>query len=400
MTNIEDKIACLDTVIHSSTENILNFLNSTTEYKESLSTLKEKYNDEFNIFMSISDQYRKENLHSDILKLIFNPNPNPNPDGIGNPEYIKIFIDYIEKRLKKKIDLNYQTIKIEREKDRIDLLISDDKKNCLLIENKINNANDRENQIGNYYKNLKEKDYNIQAVVYIKLSPEKVFLKDYSIEDSKLRDEITNEKLVEISIVNYNNEDCFVNDVIDKCIDISKSTNNIVSTVYLSHYSHLLKILGGKFMTNERKVKNLYKIYSNENFLASFRIIGDLWTDQEVDHNIGNVFKDYFEKELKFESHPVEKETTVYKTIKDGINIGFCNDCAFGFVYSPNKIKIFSSNKTKFKELLKNEKLQRYFTENEFKNDPKWVYKYVDNNKINSLADLKTMVDELEKLLK
>lgn len=249
MVDIIDKISYLNSIIYSSTENTLKFLNSTTtlEYKEHLLTLEKEYNIEFNnkfnIFTSLSDHYYKENLHSDILKLIF----YPYTDSIGNPEYIKIFIDYIEESLKKKINLDCRTIKVEREKDRIDLLISDDKKNCILIENKSNNAPDRENQIGKYYSKLK-KNYEIQAVVYIKLSPEKTFLKDYSIKNIQLRNEIVNEKLVEIPFVNRKNEKCFVNDVIDKCIDVSKNTDRIVSTVYLSHFSHLLKILGGKFV--------------------------------------------------------------------------------------------------------------------------------------------------------
>jgi hypothetical protein len=82
----------------------------------------------FNIFTSISDKYKWENLHSDIIRQILDPSAK----GIGNPENIRLFIELLKN---KKPDLKLEPsrkIKVEREKTRekrrIDILISDEKK--------------------------------------------------------------------------------------------------------------------------------------------------------------------------------------------------------------------------------------------------------------------------------
>jgi hypothetical protein len=348
----------------------------------------------FNIFTSLSDYYYRENMHSDILKLLF----DPYTEKIGNVKYMEVFKNFIEKRLNKKIDLNIHKVKIKREKYRIDLLIYDEKKNCIFIENKINYAPDREDQIGRYYERLLRNKYKINAVVYLTLSPLKKLDKAYSIKNPGLRKEI--EKiLLEIPVINKIHESSFVNDVINRCIEKS---NNTVSTVYLTEYASLLEYLGGNFMASDLNVQAMYKIFEDKNTLNSFKIFGNLWDNR--DDIIGNVFKEYFQKELQFSIHSGDDES-VYKSVKTDANIGFYHiksnfNFNFGFVHTPDSLQIDSKNREIFKELLKDERLKKYFKDEKVEDTDLWVCKRIDDNKISCLGDLKELVETLETIIK
>ena len=81
-----------------------------------------------NIFTSIAEHYWYENLHSDILKNILDPFTSV----IGNPKFLECFFKFIGVNPK---TFNYQNAVIEREAEKIDLLIYDEK-SAIIIENK------------------------------------------------------------------------------------------------------------------------------------------------------------------------------------------------------------------------------------------------------------------------
>ena len=381
----------INSVFGLTLNTLLLFLKSNENYNSKILNMAKNYNVEtninFNIFTSLSDFYYRENLHSDILKFIF----DPYTEKIGNKKYIAIFKKYLENKLNKKIELNLSSVKIERETNKIDLLIYDDSKNCIFIENKINNAVDMDDQIGRYYANLLKKNYKVNAIVYLTLSPLKKLNREYSIKDPNMR-KIIESFLIEIPVVNKREEYNFNEDVINKCIGVS---NNDVSTVYLREYSSLLKYLGGNFMADELNVEAMYKFFEDKEILKSFRILGNLWDNRPV--ITGKAFIEYFKNELDFSTHS-EDDNSVFKTIKTDVNIGLCNDFSFGFVHTPNK-QITASNKRIFKELLNNENISKYFTNDELCSDEWWVYKAIDHNKINSFNDLKKLEKDLEKLI-
>jgi hypothetical protein len=387
------------------------FLNSNKEHINKFHDIKERYSlgnyNEFNIFTSISEQYRKENLHSDILKLIF----DPNTQRIGNYKYLKAFIEFISDTLKINIELDYKSVKVEREKDRIDVFIHDENKVGIIIENKINNAGDRENQIGKYYRGSIDKDIDVKAIVYLTLSSEKKLDRDYSIKDLGDKKAIEN-ILIELPFINKIGENSFVDSVLNKCVLIAEnelSENNIsvvkkhdkeLSKVYLSEYAILLKHLGGNFMLADLREKALYDIFKDEKASEDFRVLGDMWNNLENMHR--NVFKEYFQKELNFKIHPGSPEGYwVYKTVKTDVNIGFSSsDSAFGFVYTPNTGKINSDNKKTFKKILGDEQLGTYLKEDKVCQEDSWVYRIIDYEKINSFDDLKELTETLEGIIK
>lgn len=126
------------------------------------------YDNKFSFFMTIADQYKKENFHSDLLKVILDPKTTE----IGNTEHLQNFLEIIG--LKKNTFGNESSIKkyvqVEREEHRVDLLIKYNNprsKKAIIVENKINNADDQDNQLARYYERLTEEGYEVLSIPYI-----------------------------------------------------------------------------------------------------------------------------------------------------------------------------------------------------------------------------------------
>ena len=93
---IDFDLAYLEDILNISKHRVFTFLEGFEEfYQKALEHKKYDLLDEsrFNIFTSISSIYHRENLHSDILKLILDPNTGE----IGNPENIKLFVNLLRK---------------------------------------------------------------------------------------------------------------------------------------------------------------------------------------------------------------------------------------------------------------------------------------------------------------
>jgi len=387
-------------IIDKSINGYLNFIMSYSDDAEEITNLNKDYNigtdKKFNIFRSISENYQWENLHSDILRLIFDPRTETICNGCARN--LRAFIDFIEKERGIKIGLDLYTVEIDREKPfRIDILISDKEKNCVFIENKINGAPDRKDQIGSYYRKLNKRNYKVNAIVYLTLSPKKNLDWDYSIKNKAIQKEIKDRKiLLELPVVNKKGESNFIDGVLNECINQAK---NDVSKVYLSQYRDLLKKLGGEFMSDEIRVQLLQKIYADKDGPKSFKVIGDLWKNK--DKFICYAFREYFQHVLGFSvSDDKKPDTYVFKTIKKGINIGFDIQLSFGFVHAPNEEGIQFPNFELLEESLEDKSLEKYFTKEKVDDNGWWVYKQVDPEKITCLNDLKTMEKELERLIK
>lgn len=119
----------------------------------------------YNIF-TISNQFQaRENFHSDIISSLLNPL------GLHGEGYsqLNLFIQFLQDHHQTDVDLsNYLNTSVFREKDRIDISIRDESSHhAIIIENKINNAIDQENQLANYYQYLTDQGYVIDAIIYL-----------------------------------------------------------------------------------------------------------------------------------------------------------------------------------------------------------------------------------------
>ena len=123
-----------------------------------------------NIFKLISPIYHYENLHSDVIAKFLSPNAEHGESEV----FLQLFLQLLQKIAPEIInfDLNIfgQKTIVKREKDNnIDISIVCGN-NAIIIENKINNAVDMNNQIPKYYHYLKSKGKNVLGIVYLTLN--------------------------------------------------------------------------------------------------------------------------------------------------------------------------------------------------------------------------------------
>lgn len=162
--------------------------------------LKDKSHDllKLNFFNLTSDVYYRENYHSHILKAF-----------LEHPDFLKLFLLSLENSAKKlSIDLShYQDAEVLREAGRIDIWIRDIKsRKCIIIENKINNAQDMERQIPRYMDFATGSDYEIDAIIYLSLDGHKV---PYKGDWTEGEVETISEKLVHQAAYNGSDKDLF-----------------------------------------------------------------------------------------------------------------------------------------------------------------------------------------------
>ena len=119
----------------------------------------------FNFFKIIKRHYW-ENMHSDILKEFLDPRGS---HGQGNM-FLQEFIQVLKKFDKSgKINpADFEDAEVKREKHRIDITIhSLNSDKTIVIENKINYAVDQPEQLGGYFKTMKDNKREVVAMVYL-----------------------------------------------------------------------------------------------------------------------------------------------------------------------------------------------------------------------------------------
>ncbi|MGP1440605.1 MAG: PD-(D/E)XK nuclease family protein [Treponema sp.] len=287
--------------------NINNLLSIVSaEYAKKKEAVIEKYDlnfsDKFNIFETISDLYKREKFHSDILYIILNPN-TPQIGKVANLEFVQRFIDILD--LDSNLDCKFivdETIEISKEEyslvsdgtkkigGYIDLLITNSHNQAIIIENKLNYAPDMPNQIVRYMKYIQEekfgKDKKVDmTVVYLTLIPGKrpdISSYDEAFEDytKLIKDaEHGDGKVLKYRCaIDSNREKGSLVKFLDDCISFieSKDVTNpdvMLTKVYLEQYKILLGHLGGDVAMLEYQKELLKNVYS---YRENYRVAKDL----------------------------------------------------------------------------------------------------------------------------
>ena len=212
----------------------------------------------FNLFAIISDCYYRENLHSDILRALIDPNGEHGE----HDKYLRLFLKFIRSGGAKINLSDYSNARVEREEGRIDLLIKGLKdakglKHAIIIENKINGAIDQPRQLPDYLKKVKDDGYNCDAIIYLRLNgnipPDTAHWTD---------DERKQVNAILKRICAYDgDEDGTEKDLLKgwilKCIDESKENPN--AQHILRQYRDIIKQLGKNVM-NKPVMDEFYKI--------------------------------------------------------------------------------------------------------------------------------------------
>jgi hypothetical protein len=206
--------------------------------RQLLSIQDEMTTNSYNIFSVSSYNTYLENFHSDVIAMLLNPSEKHNKKNL----YLNLFLDYLNERgaLINKDDFAF--CEITREKGKIDIWIKDNtSRKSIIIENKINNAPDREKQLENYYTYSNESKFEVVAIVYLTLDGNK--------NAPKTDNENLNEKIINLSaFANIGQDLC--SGWLFKCYDKSEDTHN---RSFIFQFIKLIKHLSKKGMDNKIK---------------------------------------------------------------------------------------------------------------------------------------------------
>jgi len=238
----------------------------------------------FNIFMDLSiDSNFNEINHSKMLAKIFSSDTKD----IGNKEYLRIFIELIEKIKRKEIINKFtNSFCVEKEKSgitesgRIDIFISD-KDYSIIIENKITQkAGDQENQLARYYVISEELDKEPVAIIYIPFYYQLPPIYNYTDDYKKYIDTIK-DLLVVIPALDPIEKNDLTHGFLDKCSEYAKSINNITAYVCLDQYSKFIKSKGevDKMAMNEDK-KFIQEVLSDKELRKTIEDIVQIWNER------------------------------------------------------------------------------------------------------------------------
>jgi hypothetical protein len=365
-----------------------------SSYIQKLQKLRKDYNisdnSNFNIFSSISDVYHKENLHSDIIRLIL----DPETDEIGNPENIKLFVKMLRKKKPELKIMLGKNVNVEREKGRIDILLYDDE-NAIIIESKINYHEDEPNQIGGYYEKI-SKEWRVNAIVYLTLTPEQTLNEKRSIKNPKTRKKIKELGLIiPIPVIDEKGETNFSDHFIGECYKVN--SKKVIPRVYYSEYNKLLKHLGGDAMFMDEDMVVIKEIYEDKQKLQNFTLFGGLW--KRKDKVITKIIRELLQ-EKNFQMHIDDK---IFMCRKIDADVSLCfhlKNFTFGFIYTPGTKKSFSKVREELESLLKKKELKDIFCKDDTESDETTVWRCINFNKMGSFENILTNFEILEKLYK
>ncbi|MDR0410801.1 MAG: PD-(D/E)XK nuclease family protein [Treponema sp.] len=317
----------------------------------------------FNFFEPL-DKYWREDFHEIILMQILNPNTVE----IGNIAYLHKFTDLLHS-INESYDQNNRfnkSISVERQVGdeqygHIDILISDDSR-AIIIESKINDAEDRPDQLARYYQYVtKVLEKEVTAIVYLrpvyketKMPP----LDDYS---DKYKEEVNEiEKLlIPVSIVDSKKQLDLCHSFLDNCYKIANSDK---AKIYIEQYSELLKILGGNKMIMNIEKDLFKKLFENEDSIRKVADIAEVWNKRRL--IFAALIQDALIKEQGFcldDERRVNKERYIYKSIKEANE-----DVSLAFIYGPDSdckeirgnyvfgFSFYTKEKEKYQETIKN----------------------------------------------
>lgn len=221
--------------------------------------LREKEKLKYNLFTLSSYSYHLENFHSDIFASLLDP------DGLHGEKrlFLDQFLEYLD--LEQQLNINVNNFKnpvVHREKGRLDISIVDEESDkVIIIENKINDAPDQDDQLSGYCAYCEENELFIVAILYVSLRGLKK-APPLPIWQPLLR-----------NVAVFSNEPTdMVNGWLQTCLERCQ-TEDGKSLLY--QYIKLLKFLGFKSM-EKSVLDEFYSIANEDGFLQKVKSIVNL----------------------------------------------------------------------------------------------------------------------------
>lgn len=297
------------------------FLNSykglLKKYQEELDAKNKNDN---NLFSSISDSFKNENYTSDILRFILDPK------SMGNKIYLQEFLKFIgiENKIIDDFLSDLKNIEVLREENRIDILIKNRKiKKAIILESKLNNADDQPMQLLRYYKILiKEEDYKVLKIVYLTINPKNPRLKYYEDQgitkgEYETLKEAVYSLLFKTFISSGDSTEEFHN--FNEYLGLPEVSKSDV----IKQFSRLLYKIGDKITMNEMEI--IEKIFSKVDTMQNANDLTVLWNNRTS--VLCKIFKESFHKKyLDTKNWKKDANGCLYskEVISPGITVFVC----------------------------------------------------------------------------
>lgn len=282
--NPKDLIKVIDN-LYSSMNNynieVINLISNLEKenierYKDILKKQGDKLN--FNIFDIITDKWKRENLHSEILKFLLE-------------NYEEFFNNFLE-LINIKDEKEYSNAEITNEEARIDILIKSEKK-AIIVENKINWAPDQIEQLARYYEKIKnghngEQEREVEKIVYIVPSKDKnPDAQTFGEYEKEIKDRLE-------KIISFDGSENDLVSCLEKSRDklkenLEKTKNNLDSEnfnklFFINHYIEILKRTGVGDMSTIKSnfAKEIIEKYKNgDNIFEKLNYIIEMCSDDK-----------------------------------------------------------------------------------------------------------------------
>lgn len=300
--NAKDLILVIDN-LYSSMNNynkeVINLISNLKKenidaYKEILERQGNKL--KFNIFDIITDKWRRENFHSEILKFLLE----------NYEDFFNDFLDLIEIKNKEE----YSNAEITNEEAKIDILIKSEKK-AIIVENKINWAHDQNEQLARYYKKIKDEyKKEVEKIVYISPSKDKKPDSQTFGKDEEIKKEIE-DRYIKITGFDGKGKDlvsCLEKSRDKLKEDLKKTKNNLDSEnihklFFINHYIEILKRTGAGDMSTIKTnfAKEIIEKYKNgDNIFEKLNYIIEMCSENNklVPNLPAKIQNDYIISEL------------------------------------------------------------------------------------------------------
>ncbi|TXJ44325.1 hypothetical protein EPJ70_08840 [Brachyspira aalborgi] len=280
--NPKDLIKIIDN-LYSSMNNynkeVINLISNLEKenikrYEEILEKQGDRLN--FNIFDIITDKWKRENFHSEILKFLLE----------NYEEFFDNFLESIGVKDKKE----YSNSEITNEEARIDILIKSEKK-AIIVENKINWAPDQNEQLARYYEKIKnghngEQEREVEKIVYIAPSKDKnPDAQTFGEYEKEIKDRLE-------KIISFDGSENDLVSCLEKSRDklkenLEKTKNNLDSEdfnklFFINHYIEILKRTGvGDMSEVELKFfkEVIEKYKTDKDIFKKINYIGEMYNN-------------------------------------------------------------------------------------------------------------------------
>lgn len=304
---------------------------------------------QFNFFETISDLYLREKFHSDILFSILDSN-TPEIGTIYNKEILEKFVEMLDCTFFK-VDDTVKVLKevpnnVDDKQGYVDLLITNNHKQAIIIENKINNASDMDNQLVRYMKYVDEQLFGNKSgemrVVYLTLIPGKIpnidrYDKSFSRYTEMLSDAKSGAdgKILKYrSAVDSDKKKPDLVRFLNQCTTHFKDCTDdktILKKVYMEQYKCLLNHIGGKAAMLEFQKELLQKIYSSQKTLNVAKDLVKAWTEDESKSAVSE-YKTDLKKLIDSSEDNRKAANDLFEVLSANIIDHFINDCLEKYV--------------------------------------------------------------------